>query len=100
MRWYNTTSDIERDPDIRPFDEFGNYRHCAEGGPVHRRTPEYDGFDINMITYTVNLAHIYGCLHKTKPEDRDYVSQRPFFLWHSPSTIELTYPSVWKGMSY
>jgi hypothetical protein len=53
MRWYHTTSNMERDPDTCPFDKFGNYCHL-EGGPTHPRTPEYDGFDINMVTYTVN----------------------------------------------
>jgi hypothetical protein len=79
MRWYHTTSDMERDPDLRPFDEFGNFRH-REGGPTHRRTPEYDGFDINMVTYTVNITHISGHLHKTTIAERDYVSLCPFFL--------------------
>jgi hypothetical protein len=91
--WYDTTSDMERDPDLRPFDEFGNYRH-REGGPTHRRTPEYDGFDINMVTYAVNITHLSGHLHKTTIAERDYVSLRPFFLWQLPSTIELTYKNT------
>jgi hypothetical protein len=90
IHWYHTTSDMERDPDLRPFDEFGNYR----GPSTHRRTPEYDGFDINMVTYTVNLTHMCGHLHKLTTEERDYASLRPFFLWHSPSMIELTYKNT------
>jgi hypothetical protein len=67
---------------------------ARKGGPTHQRTPEYDGFDINMVTYTVNITHMSGHLHKTTTAERDYVSLRPFFLWHSPSTIELTYKNT------
>ena len=54
----------------------------------------HEEFDINMVTYTVNITHLSGHLHKTTIAERDYVSLRPFFLWHSPSTIELTYKNT------
>jgi hypothetical protein len=97
-KWHNTVLDLGRSTSSNPFDEFGRYKQRQRppiplpviGTPLRRAHP-CQTLDIHyMITSTI-LDHVRQSSPTVNPQEHDFTTLRPFFLWVAPSLIAQTY---------
>jgi hypothetical protein len=96
-KWHNAVLDLGRSTS-NPFEEFGRYTQRQEGPPIPlpvvgtslRRAHPCQTLDIHYMITSAVLDHVRNSSPTITPQDHDFTTLRPFFLWAAPSLIAQT----------